>query len=167
MEMGAVNGHSRDPNAILNETSDMDRGINEIDAKLNQLAELQKFSANDTDASPNTRTNREIDALTADIMKLYRNFTERLRRIKSQPASQEPRNQAQVKRVRDKLEQSIQKYQKLDYVYRKGLEANFIRQYKVVNPNASEKEAKEASESSNGQVFEQAVSVLCTLEGRF
>ena len=166
--MGPVNGHSRDPNAILNETSDMDRGINEIEAKLGQLGELQRKGVDDTDASPNTRTNREIDALTADLMKLFRNFSDRLKRIKAQPASKEPRNQAQVDRIKGKLQGALQRYQKLDYDYRKGLEANFERQYKVVNPTASDKEAHEAAlDSSSGQVFEQAVSVLCPQVWRF
>lgn len=166
--MGAVNGHSRDPNAILNETSDMDRGINEIEAKLGQLGKLQKDAVDAVDASPNTRTNREIDALTADIMTLYRSFSDRLRRIKAQPASKEPRNQAQVKRVKEKLQGAIQKYQQLDLAYRNGLNENFVRQYRVVNPTATREEALDAAnDSSSGGVFEQAVSVLSTVVGRF
>ena len=111
--------------------------------------------------------NREIDALTTDIMNLYRNFSERLKRIKAQPASKEPRNNAQVERIKTKLQDAIKEYQRLDFNYRLKLKDNFVRQYKIVNPSASRKEAEDAAEdSSSGQVFEQAVSVLCTLVGR-
>ena len=168
MEMGAVNGRGRDPNAILNEISDIDRGMDTIGRNLAMLEKLHKESVNDTNASQDTRTNREIDALNAETMILYRNFTERLKKIKAQPASREPRNEAQVGKVTRKLEAAITDYRKVEKAYRDGLRGRFRRQYLVVNPTASEQEADAAADdSSSGQVFEQAVSVLCMLVRRF
>ena len=160
MEMGAVNGRGRDANAILDETTGIDRGIDTIEQNLARLRLLQQRAIDDPDASQNTQTNREIDALNSDTMNLYRNFGERLRRIKSQPASGDPRNKAQVSKVDRKLKNAIQEYQKVDSEYRRKLGAQLERQYRIVNPNATEQEVRTAVEdTSNNQIFEQAVSI--------
>ena len=168
MEMGAVNGRGRDPNAILNEISDIDRGMDTIGRNLATLQQLYKKSVDDPDSSQDTQTNREIDALNAETMVLYRNFTDRIRKIKGQPASREPRNEAQVRKVSRKLEAAITDYRRVDKEYRDGLKESVERQYRIVKPTASEEEVKAAAEdSSSGRIFEQAVSVLCTQVGRF
>ena len=158
MEMGAMNGRSADPNAILNETSDIDRGIDTIEQNMQRLRFLHQRAIDDPDASQNTQTNREIDALNSDTMTLYRAFGERLRKIKAQPASGDPRNKGQVGKVDRKLKSAIQEYQQVDRDYRKNLGAQLERQYRIVNPNATEQEVRTAVEdTSNNQIFEQAV----------
>ena len=159
MEMGAVNGSGRDANAILNETTDIDRGIDTIEQNLQRLRFLQQRAIDDPDASQNTQTNRELDALNSETMTLYRAFGERIRKIKSQPASGDPRNKAQLGKVDRKLKAAIQEYQQVDRDFRRNLGAQLERQYRIVNPNATEQEVRTAVEdTSNNQIFEQAVS---------
>jgi len=166
MEMGALNGQgggygqpaSRDPDAILNECRDIDRGIDTIERNLNQLRSLQRRAIDDPDASQNTQTNRELDALTSETMTLYRNFTKRLQTIKSQKASGEPRNAPQVGRVDRKLKNAINQYQQAESEFRRAVSAQMERQYRIVRPDASDSEVREAVEdTSNNQVFSQAV----------
>lgn len=159
MEMGAMNGRGNDPNAILNETRDIDRGIETIERNLEKLKKLQNSAIADPDTSQNTQTNRQIDALNAETMNLYRNFTERIQRIRSQPASNDARNKAQVERVRGKLQKLIGQYQEEDFQYRKKLEKQVERQLRIVNPNATDEEVKAAIEDPSNPVFQQAVSI--------
>lgn len=166
MEMGAMNGQgggygqsaSRDPDAILNECRDIDRGIETIERNLDQLRSLQRRAIDDPDASQNTQTNRELDALTSETMTLYRNFTKRLQMIKSQKASGEPRNAPTVGRIDRKLKNAINQYQQAESEFRRAVSAQMERQYRIVRPDASEQEVREAVEdTSNNQVFSQAV----------
>ncbi len=166
MEMGAMNGQgggygqpaSRDPDAILNECRDIDRGIETIERNLHQLRSLQRRAIDDPDASQNTQTNRELDALTSETMTLYRNFTKRLQMIKSQKASGEPRNAPTVGRIDRKLKNAINQYQQAESEFRRAVSAQMERQYRIVRPDASEQEVREAVEdTSNNQVFSQAV----------
>lgn len=166
MEMGTMNGQggdfgqpaSRDPNAILTECRDIDKGIDTIEQNLHRLRALQQRAIDDPDASQNTQTNRELDALTSKTMTLYRNFTKRLQMIKSQKASGEPRNAPQVGRVDRKLKNAINQYQQAESEYRRNVAAQMERQYRIVRPDASEQEVREAVEdTSNNQVFSQAV----------
>ncbi len=149
----------RDPNAILNECRDIDRGIDAIERNLERLRFLQQRALDDPDASQNTQTNRELDALGSETMTLYRNFGARIKNIKSQRESGDARNAPQVGKVDRKLKAAINEYQQLESSFRQKLSAQMERQYRIVRPDASEQEVREAIEdTSNNQVFTQAVS---------
>ena len=161
VEMTAMNGAgSRDPNAILNECRDIDKGIDSIERNLERLRFLQQRAIDDVDASQNTSTNRELDAIGAETMTLYRNFGHRLKIIKGMKESGDPRNAPQVGRIDRKLKAAINEYQQVDAEFRKKLGAQMERQYRIVRPDASDAEVREAVEdTSNNQVFSQAVSI--------
>ena len=166
MEMGTMNGQAgsygqaapREPNAILNECRDIDQGIDVMDTKLRELKVVQQRAIDDPDASQNTQTNRELDARSSELMALYRNFANRLRNIKSQKASGEPRNAPQVGKVDRKLKNAIQQYQQADSEYRMNVENQMKRQYRIVRPDATPQEVDAAVEDSDNRIFSQAVS---------
>ncbi|KAL9599148.1 MAG: hypothetical protein Q9219_004014 [cf. Caloplaca sp. 3 TL-2023] len=179
MEMTAVNGGAggRDPNAILNECREIDRGIDSIERNLERLRFLQQRAIDDVDASQNTATNRELDSLSSETMTLYRNFGHRLKTIKGMKESGDPRNSPQVGRVDRKLKTAINEYQQVDRDFRQKLRTQMERQYRIVRPDASDAEVREAVEdTSSNQVFSQALmqsnrrgqaqSALSAVQGR-
>lgn len=160
--MRPLNGQAaqRDPNAILNECREIDRGIDSIERNLERLRFLQTRAIDDPDASQGTQTNRELDQLSTETMTLYRNFGARIKAIKQQRESGEPRNKPQVGKVDRKLKNAINEYQQVESEFRKKLSEQMARQYRIVKPDASEEEVRAAIEdTSNNQVFSQAVSV--------
>lgn len=162
--MGPLNGEEqktlgRGPNAIRDECRAIDQGIEQITANLDRLRALQARSLNDTSTSPNTTTNRELDTLSSETMTMYRNFADRLRKIKTQPESGSPTNAPQVGKTDRKLKNAISQYQGVERDFRKKLQAQMERQYRIVRPDASDDEVREAVEdTSNQQVFSQAAS---------
>ena len=162
VELTPLNGPSaaRDPNAILNECRDIDRGIDSIKRNLERLRFLQTRAIDDPDASQGTQTNREIDALGSETMTMYRNFGARIKAIKQQRESGDPRNKPQVGKVDRNLKAAINEYQQVESDFRKKLSEQMARQYRIVRPDASDAEVREAIEdTSNNQVFSQAVRV--------
>lgn len=166
VEMTPMNGQagaygaqpSRDPNAILNECRSIDRGIDEIQKNLERLRFLQQRAIDDPDASQGTQTNRELDSLSSDTMTLYRSFAARIKTIKSQKESGDPRNKPQVGLVDRKLKNAINEYQNVEKDFRHKLSAQMERQYRIVRPDASDQEVQEAiQDTSNNQVFSQAL----------
>ena len=148
----------RDPNAILNECRDIDRGIDSIHHNLERLRFLQQRAIDDPDASQGTQTNRELDTLSSDTMTLYRSFAARIKTIKTQKESGDPRNAPQVGLVHRKLQTAINEYQNVEKDFRHKLSAQMERQYRIVRPDASDQEVQEAiQDTSNNQVFSQAV----------
>lgn len=160
VEMRPLNGQAaqRDPNAILNECREIDRGIDSIERNLERLRFLQTRAIDDPDASQGTQTNRELDSLSTDTMNLYRNFGARIKAIKQQRESGEPRNKPQVGKVDRKLKNAINEYQQVESEFRKKLSEQMARQYRIVKPEATEEEVRAAIEdTSSNQVFSQAL----------
>jgi syntaxin 1B/2/3 len=154
---GSQFGRQNDPNYILNECREIDRGIDSIKASLRNLAALQQRSLDDAD-SVQSSTNRQLDATSSQTMTMYRDFAARIKALKQQPESGSPKNAPQVGKIDRKLKSAIQEYQSMDSAFRKKLQEQMARQYRIVRPEASEKEVRDAVEdTSNQQVFSQAL----------
>ncbi|RQM06762.1 hypothetical protein DH86_00002735 [Scytalidium sp. 3C] len=147
-----------DPNAILNECRDIDRAIDEVEQSLEKLKGLQQRSLDNPDSSAQSSVNRELESLGANTMATYRTLVTRIRTIKSQPDSGSPKNAPQVGKVDRKLKKAINDYQNLESTFRRRLQDQMARQYRIVRPDASEEEVREAVEdTSSNQVFSQAL----------
>lgn len=68
----------------------------------------------------------------------------------------------QAKQLKGEFEKSLKEYQQEEVAYRQRYRDQIARQYRIVNPEASETEVQEASEMDWGSegVFQTAVSVL-------
>jgi syntaxin 1B/2/3 len=157
--MTNMNGsNSQGQDRILNEVRNIDRAIDDIENNLQRLTNLQSRSLSDTDADPGSALNRELDALNADTMAKYRGLVQRVRTIKSNPESGNPRNSAQVGKVDRRLKTTINQFQQVERDYRKKIQDQIARQYRIVRPDATDAEVREAVEdTSNNQVFSQAL----------
>ncbi|KAI1137195.1 t-SNARE [Hypoxylon sp. FL0543] len=149
---GSGNGQS-----VLSEISEINRGIDMIDRNLDQLKMLQQRALDDADASASSNTNRQLDALSSETMAHYRSLTERVRKLKSNPESQQKFGQ-QVRRVDGRLKDAIRAYQGVESAFRKKTQEQMARQYRIVRPDADEAEVRAAVEDqTGGQVFQQAL----------
>lgn len=64
----------------------------------------------------------------------------------------------QAEGVKSRFQGLLQEHQVIEKEFRKKVKDRVERQYKIVNPNATEEEIREVTESDNPQVFSQAVS---------
>ncbi|KAK4508714.1 hypothetical protein PRZ48_002453 [Zasmidium cellare] len=143
----------RDPNAILNDCRAVGRAIDDLESRLQELQRLQKNFISGSGAS-----NKDVDALSADIMSGYRGLADRVKRIKGQPDATNPRNKAQVDALDRRIRKAIQSYQTQESAFRKDVTEQQRRQYLIVRPDASESEIREATESGGDtQIFQQAL----------
>ncbi|KAK3723004.1 hypothetical protein LTR37_002150 [Vermiconidia calcicola] len=143
----------QDPDAVLNECRRVGDAINDLKNRLPHLERLQRgFASGDGTSS------KEIDSTSADIMTGYRGLTDRVKRIKSQPEAQQLRNKPQVDALDRRIREAIREYQVKERDFRKQVEDQQRRQYLIVNPDATESEIREATESgSDVQIFQQAL----------
>ena len=147
-----------DPNAILNACRDIDQGVNQVERNLDQLRTLQIRSLDDADASGSSATSRQLDSLSSETMARYRELTDRIRTVKSNPEANSQKNKPQVERVDRRLKSAITAYQRLEADFRRKTQDQMARQYRIVRPEASDDEVRAAVEdTSGGQVFSQAL----------
>ncbi|SPO02174.1 related to putative snare protein syn [Cephalotrichum gorgonifer] len=155
---GGYGGSSNGGNSILNECSDIDRGIGQVEQNLNQLRNLHRAALGDTDTSSNSRVNRDVDALSSETMALYRSLVDRVRKVKSSPEASQPMNSRQVERVDRSLKAAINQYQTVEADFRREMQGQIARQFRIVRPDATDEEVSRAVDGAEGgQVFTQAL----------
>jgi len=155
-EMRNVNG--ADPNRVLNECRAVDQAIDEIEADLQRLRGLQSRYLADTNTSAQSPLRIEVDRTGDSIMTKYRGLVTRVKSIKSQPESGNPRNAPQVGKVDRRLKTAINQYQQVEREFRKASQEQMARQYRIVRPDASDAEVREAVEDPNNQqIFSSAL----------
>lgn len=143
----------QDPNAILNDCRDVSSAIDQLDSNLANLRAKQS----DFLQTGNT-SNREVDSINAGIMASYRELAGRVKRIKSKPEAGQARNKPQVDALDRKIKRKINDFQNIESSFRKEVQAQQARQYKIVNPNATEAEIREATaDGGDTQIFQQAL----------
>lgn len=71
------------------------------------------------------------------------------------------KNQADATKTR--FTSLLNEHQVIEKEFRKKVKDRVERQYRIVNPAATEEEVKQVTESDNPQVFAQAVSMLIIL----
>ncbi|KAF1951673.1 t-SNARE [Byssothecium circinans] len=149
---GQPAGGGADPNAILNECREVDRALDQLDSQLDNLERTFKQVL----ARPDMPSG-EITNLSSQIMTGYRGLVTRVKNIKSKPESGNPRNAPQVGKVDRRLKATINRYQNLESDFRRDSQAAAERQYRIVRPDATEEEVREAVEDPEAPIFQQAL----------
>lgn len=152
MQQFGQQGGGADPNAILNECRDIDRALDQIDSQLANLERMFKQVL----ARPDMPSG-EITNLSTQIMTGYRGLVSRVKNIKSKPESGNPRNAPQVGKIDRRLKATINKYQVLEADFRKDSQAAAERQYRIVRPDATDDEVRQAVEDPDAPIFQQAL----------
>lgn len=143
----------RDPNQILNDCRAVSRAVDDLEGRLQELQRLQRSFVSSAGVS-----NKDVDALSADIMSGYRGLADRVKRIKGQPDAGNPRNKPQVDALDRRIRKAIQSYQQTEAAFRKEVQEQQRRQYLIVRPDATESEIREATEGGGDtQIFQQAL----------
>lgn len=139
---------------VLAERSRIQQELQEVERMLAALPGYQKRCLEDTDTSINSQSKRELDRFKQEIMDKYRKIAERIRDFKRIPQSAQLGN---VSGLENQLRRAIQRFQELDAAFGKDMEAQAVRQLRIVRPDMSDEEIQKAVQSNNAPVFEQAL----------
>ncbi|KAI1004423.1 hypothetical protein K3495_g3789 [Podosphaera aphanis] len=147
----------QNPNYILNACAQVNEHINRVNQSIVSLQTLQKLSLDAVSDIQQSRTKKQIDDLSSDVMAQFRNITGEVKDIKQQPAASLPKNAPQVERLSRTVLNARRNYEQSDATYRKQIEAQIARQVKIVRPDATEQEIRAAVEDPDSQIFSQAL----------
>jgi syntaxin 1B/2/3 len=175
---GQQYGRQNDPNYIFQECADIKKAVTNITTReLSHVQSLQNAVLNDPDTSSSSPNSRELQSKTAQVMDEYRSLAQRVKKLKTNPESGAPRFKDQVGSTGRAVQQAINQFQQLDGQFNRKLKEQMARQYRIVRPEASDDEVREAVEDTSGQqVFSQALlqgdrrnqsrSALSAVQGR-
>lgn len=151
---GSQFGRQANPNQILNACGEITKGINKIKDNLGEIQTLQAAALND----PNGTRVGDVEKKATEILAMYHDLTTKVKAIRQMPESGAPRNAPQVGKVRRDLQNTYQDYMQIDRQFRQRSNEQSARQYRIVRPDASEQEVREAVENPESQqVFQQAM----------
>ena len=155
--MGNVNNSGSNPNRILDTCRQIDSQVDQLDKEQERLKRAQQAYINDASTETDSRSGAAVTQLTDDLMSQYRELVTITKRVKSDKESGNPRNSAQVGKVDRRVKASLNNLQKLDSDYRARLQERMAREYRIVRPDASDAEVREATQDPGQQVFSQAL----------
>jgi len=138
---------------IRNDCITIEREIDQLDGQLSDLDRVFRQSLSRPDMP-----SHEIDNLSAQIMATYRGLVSRMKFLKSKREASNPQCANHVSKADRRLKQTIQKYQTLESTFRKESQQAAERQYRIVRPDATDAEVREAVSDPNAPIFQQAVS---------
>jgi syntaxin 1B/2/3 len=151
---GSQFGRQANPNQILNACGEITKGINKIKDNLGEIQTLQAAALND----PNGTRVGDVEKKATEILAMYHDLTTKVKAIRQMPESGAPRNAPQVGKVRRDLQNTYQDDMQIDRQFRQRSNEQSARQYRIVRPDASEQEVREAVENPESQqVFQQAM----------
>lgn len=151
VEMGNMNRNN--PDRILNKARQINDEVDALDARQAQLEKLQSTYLKDD----NPELKKTVDAESTALMTAYQNLVQETKLLKQDRESGNPRNSAQVGRIDRKVKKSLNSFHQLDSKFQNGLMERFKRDYRIVKPDASEAEMREAVKNPEVPVFSQTL----------
>jgi len=145
---------------FYDEVSDIQGLINQFNADVTRISELQAKSLNSVDGTaPDLAL---LDNQVAQTRDLGNQIKRRIEALKKQPAprGQEARKN-QVNVVAKQFMTALQNYTKVEKEYRQRQRARVERQFKIVKPDATDSEVAavvDNTDGAGGQIFSQALS---------
>jgi len=124
-----------------------------VKSAINALRGPQQRALDD----PGANSSKELDYATSEIMAMFRNLTGKVKDIKQKPESGSPRNSPQVGKVDRDLKKTREEYLQMDAEFNRKVKDQAARQYRIVRPDATEQEVRQAVEDPNQQMFSQAL----------
>jgi syntaxin 1B/2/3 len=165
-EMGSLNGQQPAGYAppevnlqdFFDEVEQIRGGIEKVNANIATIESLHQRSLNEVDESSQQNTQHRLEALVAETSSLNNSLASRIKILKGK-ASRDPSKSPQVGALDRNFKDTLRKYQMVEKTFADRTREQMARQYRIVRPDASDEEVRQACEDAQGQqIFSQAVS---------
>ncbi|KAI5119049.1 hypothetical protein M0805_005915 [Coniferiporia weirii] len=145
--------------AFYNEIREFEEDLHKFDANVKLMSTLHSQQLDTVDLG-NGNTDSQLESVVEETRSLSATLKRRIAILQSQPVDARAANirRPQIERVKTKFMDAIQNYQSEEKSYRDRHKDRLIRQYKIVNPNATPEDIEEVvSGDSGAQIFSQAM----------
>jgi syntaxin 1B/2/3 len=136
--------------------------IRDLTASIQQISTLHQRAL----SSPDNSLSAQLEALVAQTQIKNQQIRDGIKALEADTIktqdNQKSMKVTQSRQLKNDFERELKGYQQEELQYRTRYREQIARQYRIVNPEATEEEVKEASEMDWGSegVFQTAVSVL-------
>ncbi|CAG8566349.1 10819_t:CDS:2 [Diversispora eburnea] len=149
-------------NVFFDEISTIQEMIKQAQENINRINELHSRSLGTI--SEDESSKQQLEALTSNTRKILTEIKDKIRKLESVNLGLPPNTgdlgvrNAQTENLRKKFMETLGDYQKMEYQNRQKYRARMERQYRIVNPQATQDEIEAALDNDEGeQVFAQSL----------
>ncbi|KAI5795191.1 t-SNARE [Geopyxis carbonaria] len=138
------------------EVDQLREGIEKVNANISNIESLHARSLKDIDEQTSAQTQSQLNSIVAETSSLNKNLTQRIKILKGK-AGRDPSKGPQVGVLDRNFKDALRRYQMVEKTFADRTREQMARQYRIVRPEATEDEVREACEGEQGQVFSQAL----------
>jgi syntaxin 1B/2/3 len=144
---------------FLNRVSYIKGEIDSLSSNISGIASIhQRAIWSPDDASSSSA----LEAITTSTQVLITKIRDQIRSLESDSLRVQyiTIRESQLRNLKNQLKTKLEEYREAEIAYKKRYQEQIARQYKIINPDATEQELREASEADWGDegLFERAVS---------
>lgn len=142
--------------AFFGVVDEIKRDLVQYEDNIERIESLHKRSLAEANAENETAIQRQIDTLQAETRALAETLKTRIKKLES-TSQNDKTKQAQTENMKTQFMSLIQKFQQSEAAFRQRYRDALERQYRIVDPDATDAEVMQAVDEDNGQVFSQAL----------
>jgi syntaxin 1B/2/3 len=135
------------------------REITSLSTNISQIASLHQRAI----SSPDGTSSSALESLVSQTQILNTRIRDQIKYLETDAARSGGvvTKDSQIRTLKNQFKNQLEQYQNEEQTYRKRYQEQIARQYRIVNPNATEAEVQEAAVANWGDegVFQTAVSV--------
>ncbi|KNZ44558.1 hypothetical protein VP01_903g5 [Puccinia sorghi] len=154
-----------DMSSFMDEVSSLNDGIRTVNENVDRVKEFHNRLLSELDDHQHQAISSQLAALTSETSRLTRNLKNRIHSLQSSISHNQGVNNGdanvratQVGALKKRFMDSIMKYQSVEQESRQKYKARMERQYRIVKPDATPEEIRQAVDSDDGgQIFSQAL----------
>ncbi|KAK9313695.1 t-SNARE [Lipomyces starkeyi] len=160
-EMSTLNGSGTygqdDMNVFFSEIDSIKNAISQFDNNVARIESLHNRSLNEIDTEQDQWNQKQIDSLVAETSQISNALKYKIKSLEGKSRSDSTKR-VQVDAVKRTFMDSIQRYQSVEASYGMKYKQRAERQYRIVRPDATDDEVRQAIEDTSGsQIFSQAL----------
>ncbi|KAK9370716.1 t-SNARE [Lipomyces kononenkoae] len=153
---GGPYGHD-DMNVFFGEIDSIKNAISQFDNNVARIESLHNRSLNEIDVEQDQWNQKQIDSLVAETSQISNTLKYKIKSLEGKSRSDSTKR-VQVDAVKKTFMDSIQRYQSVEASYGMKYKQRAERQYRIVRPDATDDEVRQAIEDTSGsQIFSQAL----------
>lgn len=142
--------------AFFGEVDDIKRNLVQYEDNIERIESLHKRSLAESNVENETAIQRQIDTLQSETRGLAETLKTRIKKLESTSQRDATKN-AQTQNLKSQFMNLIQKFQASEAAFRQRYRDALERQYRIVDPDATEAQVMQAVEDDQNQVFSQAL----------
>jgi syntaxin 1B/2/3 len=154
---GTAGAPADDMVAFFAEVDDIKKNLVQFEDNIDRIESLHKRSLTEVAGEDEQWTQNQLESVVQDTRALSENLKSRIKTLESR-SQRDATKKTQAENVKRQFMADIQKYQTTEANFRQRYREVAERQYRIVRPEATDAEVREAIDDAQGQqIFSQAL----------